>query len=252
LFNFKIQNNAEQRRQESNKIRSKFPDKIAIICEKDPESNLSSIDKNKFLVSQDFTVFQFIEEIKKKYNCPGIDELFLLANGRDLLNNDSSLSEVYNKYKDPEDDLLYIAYTNQIPPSKYPKGQVPSKSYSSKDSEQAFLFKFKADYINAEERRKECNKIRNQFPEKIPIICEKDPKSKLKDLDKSKYLVPGDLTVSQFSLMIRKRLQLPYESEFFLLANGKNAIGDIPLSNVYEMFRDPEDGFLYIAYSSEL
>ena len=52
--------------------------------------------------------------------------------------------------------------------------------------------------------------------------------------------------------MIRKRLQLPYESEFFLLANGKNAIGDIPLSNVYEMFRDSEDGFLYIAYSSEL
>ena len=66
LFNFKIQNNVEKRRQESNKIRSKFTDKIAIICEKDPESNLSSIDKNKFLVSQDFTVFQFIEEIKKK------------------------------------------------------------------------------------------------------------------------------------------------------------------------------------------
>ena len=130
--------------------------------------------------------------------------------------------------------------------------QVPSKSYSSNNSEQAFLFKFKADYINAEQRRKECNKIRNQFPEKVPIICEKAPKSKLKDLDKNKYLFPGDITVSQLSLMIKKRLQLPYESELFLLANGKNALGNIPLSNIYEMFRDPEDGFLYIAYSSEL
>jgi len=198
------------------------------------------------------TVFEFNKEIKKKCNFPGIAELFLLANGRDLLNNDSSLSEVYNKYKDPEDDLLYIAYTNQIPPSNNPQGQVSSKSYSSNNSEQAFLFKFKADYINTEQRRKECNKIRNQFPGKVPIICEKAPKSKLKDLDKNKYLFPGDITVSQFSLMIKKSLQLPYESELFLLANGKNALGNIPLSKVYEMFRDPEDGFLYIAYSSEL
>ena len=34
------------------------------------------------------------------------------------------------------------------------------------------------------------------FQKKVPIICEKDPKSKIKDIDKSKYLVPGDLTVS--------------------------------------------------------
>ena len=65
LFNFKIQNNVEKRRQESNKIRSKFPDKIAIIYEKDPQSNLSNIENNKFLVSKDLTVFKFIEEIKK-------------------------------------------------------------------------------------------------------------------------------------------------------------------------------------------
>ena len=71
----------------------------------------------------------------------------MLANGKDLLNNDSSLSEVYNKYKDPEDDLLYIAYTNQILPSEYPQGKMPikspqgqvsSKSYSSNNSGQAF------------------------------------------------------------------------------------------------------------------
>ena len=65
LFNFKIQNNAELRRQASNKIRSKYPDKIAIICEKDPKSDLSNIDKNKFLVSKNLTVFEFNKEIKK-------------------------------------------------------------------------------------------------------------------------------------------------------------------------------------------
>jgi len=42
------------------------------------------------------------------------------------------------------------------------------------------------------------------FQKKVPIICEKDPKSRIKNIDKSKYLIPGDLTASQFSFMIRK------------------------------------------------
>ena len=157
--------------------------------------------------------------IKKRINLPNNAGLFLLANGKDLLNNNSTLSEVYNRYKDPEDGLLYIAYTNQIPQSKYsqgkmtikfPQGQVstknsqgkePSKSYqnnfnSSNISAQSFLFKFKVDNNNIENRRKDCEKIRGQFPEKVPIICERDPKSRIKDLDKSKYLVPGDLNLN--------------------------------------------------------
>jgi len=273
-FKYKIQNNTEKRKKESNMIKSKFPGKIPIVCEKDPKSSLPNIDNNRFLIPNDFTVIQFNSMIRKRINAPYNAGLFLLANGKDLLNNDSSLSEVYNRYKDLEDGLLYIAYTNQIPPSKYPQGKmpikspqgqvsanysqgkVPSKSYqnkfnSSNVSGQSFLFKFKAENINAEIRRKECEKIRRQFPEKIPIICERDPKSRIKDIDKSKYLVPGDLTMSNFSFMIRKRLQLPYESALFLFVNGRNAItGDVPLSDVYEWYKDPEDGFLYIAYAT--
>ena len=114
-------------------------------------------------------------------------------------------------------------------------------------------FKFKKENPDPSERRKECDKIRNQFPEKIPIICEKDPKSNIRDIDKTKYLVPADLTVSNFNLMIRKRIEIPQEAAFYLLANGKASItGDRLLSDVYEEYRDPEDGFLYIAYASEL
>ena len=114
-------------------------------------------------------------------------------------------------------------------------------------------FKFKKDNPDPEQRRKECDKIRNQFPEKIPIICEKDPKSNIKDIDKTKYLVPNDLTVSQFSMMIRKRIEIPQEAAFYLLVNGKNSLtGDALLSETYEKYKDPQDGFLYIAYASEL
>ena len=113
-------------------------------------------------------------------------------------------------------------------------------------------FRFKSDNPDFSERQKECDKIKKQFPEKIPIICEKDPKSNIRDIDKTKYLVPADLTVSNFNLMIRKRIEIPQEAAFYLLANGKSSItGDRLLSDVYEEYKD-EDGFLYIAYASEL
>ena len=257
-FNYKIQNNAERRREEYNKIRSLYPDRIPIICEKDPKSNVSNTNNNKYLLPKDSTIFEFILMIKKRINPPVIAELFLLVNGRDLLSNDSSISEVYQKYKDPEDNLLYIAYTDKIPPSEYPQGQVPSKpfqnqSYSSSGLGQAFLFKFKADYNSVEERKKECEKLHKQFPGKIPIVCEKDPKSKIRGVDKNKYLIPEDLTASEFILLMRKKIEVPNESAFYLLANGRNSIvGDIPLSDIYEKYKDPEDGFLYIAYTNEL
>ena len=114
-------------------------------------------------------------------------------------------------------------------------------------------FKFKKDNPEAEKRKAECEKIRKQFPDKIPIICEKDPKSNIQEIDKTKNLVPIDLTVSQFSFMIRKRIQLSKESAFFLLVSGKHSItGDTLISEIYEKYKDPQDDFLYIAYASEL
>ena len=113
-------------------------------------------------------------------------------------------------------------------------------------------FRFKAENPDPLQRKKESEKIKNQFPEKIPIICEKDPKSNIREIDKTKYLVPNDLTVSQFNIMIRKRIEIQQEAAFYLLVNGKHSItGDTLLSEIYEKYQD-EDGFLYIAYASEL
>ena len=47
-------------------------------------------------------------------------------------------------------------------------------------------FRFKQENRDVEQRRQNCEKIRKQFPDKIPIICEKDPKSKIRDIDKTK------------------------------------------------------------------
>src|SRR5690348_15979719 len=114
-------------------------------------------------------------------------------------------------------------------------------------------FKFKQQNPDPAKRRAESQKIKEKYLDRVPIICEKDPKSKLMDIDKNKYLVPNDLTVSQFAFIIRKRLALDKSSALFLLVNGKNSItGDSSLSEIYETHKDAEDGFLYISYTGEI
>ena len=104
-----------------------------------------------------------------------------------------------------------------------------------------------------EERIEEYAKISKNNPGKIPIICEKAPKSNIKKIDKTKYLVSGDLTIAQFTSLIRKKLNLEQANALFLLVKGKNALtGNDPMSDVYKKYKDEEDGFLYIAYASEL
>jgi GABA(A) receptor-associated protein len=114
-------------------------------------------------------------------------------------------------------------------------------------------FKFKEQTPDVSKRKSESTKIREKYPDRVPIICEKAPFSKLKEVDKTKYLVPYDLTAANFSFIIRKRLELSKEAALFLLVGGKHSItGDTSMSEIYEKYRDPEDGFLYIAYTSEL
>ncbi len=71
-----------------------------------------------------------------------------------------------------------------------------------------------------EKRIAESTKIREKFPDKIPIIVEKGNKTDIPEIDKNKFLVPNDLTVGQFSYVIRKRLQLSSETALFIVVNN--------------------------------
>ncbi|EPB65994.1 microtubule associated protein 1A/1B, light chain 3, partial [Ancylostoma ceylanicum] len=54
----------------------------------------------------------------------------------------------------------------------------------------------------------------------LQVIVERAPKSRLRDLDKKKYLVPSDLTVGQFYFLIRKRIHLRPEDALFFFVNN--------------------------------
>ena len=117
------------------------------------------------------------------------------------------------------------------------------------------MTKYKDDPNNSFEKRKaEAARIRSKYPDRIPVICEKQEKSKIPDIDKKKYLVPADLTVGQFVYVIRRRIKVDPNTNIFLFVNvGKNTI--LPptaslMSSLYDEQKDL-DGFLYITYTSE-
>mmetsp|Transcript_7571 Transcript_7571/g.12214 ORF Transcript_7571/g.12214 Transcript_7571/m.12214 type:complete len:126 (-) Transcript_7571:99-476(-) len=101
-----------------------------------------------------------------------------------------------------------------------------------------------------EKREQEAKRIREKYPDRIPVICEKDPRSEIPDIDKKKYLVPQDLTVGQFVYVIRKRIKVKPEKAIYIFINNVLPPTAALMSSIYEKQKD-KDGFLYITYSGE-
>lgn len=100
-----------------------------------------------------------------------------------------------------------------------------------------------------DQRFEESQRIMNKYPDRIPIICE-SLKPSNPQIDKTKYLVPNDLTIGQFLYVIRKRIALPPEQAIYLFVNGSIPATSELIAVVYDRNKDV-DGFLYIYYSCE-
>lgn len=101
-----------------------------------------------------------------------------------------------------------------------------------------------------DERQTEAKKIREKYPDRIPVIVEKVSRSTIPDIDKKKFLVPADLSVAQFMYIVRRRISLPSEKAMFLFVNKVLPTTSASMGTIYSENHD-EDGFLYVAYSGE-
>jgi GABA(A) receptor-associated protein len=122
------------------------------------------------------------------------------------------------------------------------------KSYNnSRNCIDTESFKSKHSFDN---RLKESKTIIQKYPDRIPVIVEKQETSDIGDIDKNKYLVPCDLTMGQFVYVIRKRMKMPPEKAIFIFVNNEIPMQSTPISSVYDESKDT-DGFLYIKYAGE-
>jgi GABA(A) receptor-associated protein len=102
-----------------------------------------------------------------------------------------------------------------------------------------------------EKRLSDSTNIIRKYPNRVPIICERNTRSKLHDIDKNKFLANRELTLSQFSYIIRKRLKLKPEMTLFLLINDTFLNNCKEIGFIYDEFKS-NDGYLYITYYEEV
>lgn len=101
-----------------------------------------------------------------------------------------------------------------------------------------------------EKRMKESSRVLEKFPDRIPVICEPSIKSYHFKMDKTKFLIPKDLTISHFVMIIRGRLKLDASVALFFIVGDIVAPSTISFNQLYHEHADP-DGFLYLTFSEE-
>jgi len=120
------------------------------------------------------------------------------------------------------------------------------KFLSKKNMTRRIYYKQKKSF---NKRKKDSEEIISKYPQRIPVIVEPFGDN-VPEIDRSKYLVPDDLSMINFIYVIRKRLKLSSEVSIYLFVNDKIIPGMDYVSTIYEKYKD-EDGFLYIKYSGE-
>ena len=115
------------------------------------------------------------------------------------------------------------------------------------------LAMFKKKY-NFETRLAESQRIRKNYPDRIPVVIQRAQcsASDVEDLKKHKYLVPNTTTMSQLMAIIRKRVpHLSSDKSLFLFVNETTMPpSTAPLLTVDDDHKD-KDGFLYVYYAGE-
>jgi len=108
---------------------------------------------------------------------------------------------------------------------------------------------FKKKPLN--ERKLDVINMMTKFPGKIPIILEKYSSSQTIIMDKEKYLVPGELTIGEVLYIFRKRIKLESTQALFVFFNTDMVNTSMTLKQVYDKYKNEDDGMLYATYGGE-
>ena len=108
---FKVEHSFEKRRAESQRIRSKYPDRIPVIVERSTTcNNLPEIDTRKYLLPEsDFTIGHLVALLRKRIQLKSSEAMFIFVDNKLMMPN-ALLSHVYRELQD-EDGFLYVVYS---------------------------------------------------------------------------------------------------------------------------------------------
>jgi GABA(A) receptor-associated protein len=96
---------------EAVRMRVKYPDRIAIVIQKDPLSTLATLSQIKYLVPSTSTVGDIMMVVRKKIHLKPHQSLFFYVHDK-VLSCSILLNSVYELNRD-EDGFLYIYYKEE-------------------------------------------------------------------------------------------------------------------------------------------
>jgi hypothetical protein len=108
------------------------------------------------------------------------------------------------------------------------------------------------------ERKKEHDKITKKFPDRVPVICILDKKSRFYPMMKEfKFVAPKTMTFGEmWTQSLRPRFSLDASEALFTFV--KNHTGayelispQIMVEKLYQEYKNKDDGFLYLYVQEE-
>lgn len=114
---FKSHYSLQERRKQSEQIRTRYPDRVPIICDAFISPRIRSehrpppIDKIKYLVPIELTMGEFLYIIRKRLHLASEHALFILVHNA-VMKSERTVMDVYNEHKS-EDGFLYVKYTRE-------------------------------------------------------------------------------------------------------------------------------------------
>jgi GABA(A) receptor-associated protein len=88
--------------------------------------------------------------------------------------------------------------------------------------------------------------ILKQHADRIPVVVEcSEQLQSIHPLKKNKFIVPYELSLSQFMFVIRKHMKLEQTHAIFVFINNKLHPSTSMMGELYAIEKD-EDGFMYL------
>ena len=102
----------DERRAESTRILTKYPDRVPVIAVHGPHCTLPHLDKSKYLCPSHLTIGEFCYVLRKRVKLPPATGMFLFTEHGTLPPTSMTLRDLYSNNRNP-DGYVYIVYAGE-------------------------------------------------------------------------------------------------------------------------------------------
>lgn len=107
-----------------------------------------------------------------------------------------------------------------------------------------------SDERTFEERQNEASRMLSKHPDRVPLIVERAPGSKLPQIDRRKWLVPRDMTMGQWMTVLRKRISISSSEGLFVFVNNVLPTTSATVGQIYDDHKEAT-GLLLMTYTKQ-